>query len=235
MFLIEGVHLVEECLESLYYSHCIDKVFIRNDFNNKKLLRKLDNADLDIIRLDDKQFHSFTETVNSQGIVAVVSINLDNKNYSANESVIVALDNMNDPGNAGAILRTARWFGVNTVLLNSGSVDVFNSKVLRASQGAVFNLNINQNVNLIKDLENYFNKGFKIFLTDVNADVSLDVVEFSKEEKYVIVFGNEAGGISKEILENKSYCKLKIKGYSESESLNVAVAAGIVLYQARCP
>lgn len=233
-FLIEGIHLVEECIKSKFYSGNIERVFLRKDFNGKRLLKLIENSlpDIEITTLDDKEFHSLTETVNPQGIIAVVSSEQNNMNKESenSETLVIALDCINDPGNAGTILRTAHWFGVDKVILSSDSVDLFNSKVIRASQGAIFNILTEQDVNLENELKNYSDKSYNVYLSDINSDKYLSEVEFNKKGKLIFVLGNEANGISQNILNESNYDRIKIKGYSEGESLNVAVAAGIILY-----
>lgn len=144
-------------------------------------------------------------------------------------SLIVALDSINDPGNLGTIMRTCYWFGVNEVLIGSGSAEIYNSKVIRASQGAIFNLNISAEVNLEIELKKFYEKDFHIILTDPAAESDLSDYSFSSDQKYVLVFGNEANGISENILGHNKYTKIRIKAYSGCESLNIAVAAGIIL------
>jgi TrmH family RNA methyltransferase len=231
-FLIEGEHLIEECLKSEFYKTCLKKIFIRNDYLNNDLIIKIKNSDLNIelIDLNEKTFNRLAETVNSQGIIGVVSkLNSASNKIPFGKKFIVALDSVNDPGNLGSIIRTSYWFGADGLLIGSDSVDVFNSKVIRATQGAIFHLIIEDRINLESELIKYFESGFNIVLADLNSDKSLSDFKFIKERKYIFVFGNEANGISKRILENENYIKLKIKGFSDCESLNISVSAGIVL------
>ncbi len=231
-FLIEGEHLIEECLKSKFYSSNLEKIFIRDDFKKNIFLNELfeRKSGIEIIFLSAKAFNQLSETVNSQGIIGVVSKkNTKTSEYNQESKLIAAFDSINDPGNLGTIIRTCYWFDVNKMLLGTGSADLFNSKVIRASQGAIFNLNIEENVILETELEKYYRNEFRIILTDLEAETSLTEFRFSINEKYLVVFGNEAKGISKKILENKNYAKIKINAFTGCESLNISVATGIVL------
>ncbi|MDQ3021905.1 MAG: RNA methyltransferase [Bacteroidota bacterium] len=235
-FLIEGVHLIEECLDSKMYSNELEKIFIREDFVNEDLITGIKDrkAAIELIPLDEKIFNNLSETVNSQGIIGVVNKSvrkLQNDNLKSNQILLVALDNINDPGNLGTILRTCYWFGVHEVAISDNSADIYNSKVIRSSQGAIFNLIIQEKLNLEYELDKYFNNNFAVYLSDANANNTLSNLVVNVEKKIVLVFGNEANGISKEILANKNYSGIRVKGFSNCESLNVAVTAGIVLYE----
>jgi RNA methyltransferase, TrmH family len=230
-FLIEGGHLIEEILSSKGYSDNLEKIFIRNDYDNDKILDRLKAAKVEIEKVDVKSIERLSDTKSPQGIVGVVKIPLEL--VTADEKLILLLENINDPGNLGTILRTAYWFNVSKVVLGGESVDIYNQKVLRSSQGAVFHIPVLQEKDTAAYLDKMNDKGWKIYLTDLSADVMIDSVNFNNENKYLFVFGNEANGISEEILSNEKYERIKIRSYSECESLNVAISTGIVLNEFR--
>jgi len=119
---------------------------------------------------------------------------------------------------------------VKTILLSKGSADPYNPKVIRSTQGGIFHTNIIEDADLKSKLNEYKNSGYNVFLFTLNADSSLSqILKSDKSDKSVIVFGSESHGISGELL-NNDFTKVKIEGYSDCESLNVAIAAGIVLY-----
>lgn len=231
-FLIEGIHLVEECIKSEKFKNNIEKIFIDKNFTEVLSFQNSGNKHqfTKIVRLDEKDFNKLTETVNSQGIIGVVNKLSPVKNIDSNGlALTVALDNINDPGNLGTIIRTCYWFGVTEVLISRNSSDLYNSKVIRSSQGSIFHLNIRNELNIENELEEYFKKGFCILLSEANGKIpSADLKNFG-ERNTVIVFGNEANGISKSILRNPDYHSVAVKGFTQCESLNVAVAAGIIL------
>lgn len=231
-FLIEGEHLIEECLRSKIYCNNLEKIFVESGFKNQTLLRKLSTEydDANIATIDSKKMQQLAETVNSQGIVGVVSIpatRIEKPMVSSNE-FIVALDRINDPGNLGTIIRTCHWFGVNKLLISKDSAEIYNSKVVRSSQGSIFHVNTFPDVDVSAKLDYYFKNNYEILLADQTGDKQFSDVK-STTRNMILVLGNEASGISKEILENKNYNKIRIKGRSNCESLNVAVAAGILI------
>ncbi|MCB0727643.1 MAG: RNA methyltransferase [Ignavibacteriae bacterium] len=238
LFLIEGNNLIEECIKSPTYRKLLTKIFVINDYPDKEFLSTITepNPHIKILYTDSKGINSLSETVNSQGVIGVVKINPESEiNYSNinNPRLIVLLESINDPGNLGTILRNCYWYGVDKVYLSEGSVDILNSKVLRSSQGAVFHLNIKTNVDAAKISDEYYKNNFKIILTDLNSKNYVSEIKFSTDTNYLVLFGNESSGLSKSVLENQNYQKVKIKGYSECESLNLGVSAGILLDRIR--
>ena len=228
-FLIEGIHLIEECLRSKYYRDKISRIFIRSDFPKENIRDNFRKAEIKILKAAD--FKKLSETESSQGIIGAVEMQNEFPNHRDN--IICALERINDPGNLGTIMRTCRWFGIESIMISRDSADIYNSKVIRASQGALFNLNIKSGLNLIEELELLHGKGYEIILTDLTAVEALDTHKFQKGKKYAIVFGNEASGLSQEIKSVQFFKKIKIEGYSDCESLNVASSAAIVLYEVK--
>jgi len=139
---------------------------------------------------------------------------------------LLVLDGVQDPGNMGALMRSAKAFGFNTIVLGDGSVDIYNDKVIRSSQGAIFKLNfIHKNLlDFIPTLTDY-----DVYGTNVVNGISLDKV--LKNKKMAIILGNEGKGISPSlnaILKQNIYIPM-----DNTESLNVSVAGGIIMYELR--
>ena len=140
---------------------------------------------------------------------------------------ILVLDEIQDPGNLGTIIRSGVAFNVDTIVLSKNSVDVYNPKVIRATQGMIFNINI-----IIRDLESFIpelkNNGYKIYGTRVDNGKNIKNIE--KIEKTCIIMGNEGNGVSKSILDMcDEYIYIDMN--ASCESLNVAVATSIILYE----
>jgi TrmH family RNA methyltransferase len=226
-FLIEGFHLIEECLSSQYK---METIFLNDDTDEKEhknILVKASKKNISIEKLPAKLFGKLSETEHSQGIIGVVN---KRETASGNNSLgnnVIALDRINDPGNLGTIIRTAYWFGIDSILISTGSADIYNSKVLRSSQGAIFHTNIINDVNLKERLELLCGKGYKVYLLTPSGNTELGNAKISG--KCVFVFGNESDGISMEI-HNRKYDSIKINGFSNCESLNVAISSGILMY-----
>ncbi len=138
---------------------------------------------------------------------------------------IIILDNIQDPGNLGAIIRSACAFGFNTIVLSNDTVDLYNPKTIRSSKGMLFHINI-----IVKNLVEFINgvEGYVIYGTDVNNGNDISKEEFSS--KIGLVIGNEGQGVSEEV---KKLCNknLYINMDSNCESLNAAVAASILMYE----
>lgn len=140
---------------------------------------------------------------------------------------IVILDDVQDPGNLGTIIRSSAAFNIDTIILSENSVDLYNSKVLRATQGMLFNINIIER-NLINIISQLREDGYTVYGTKVNGGKSLKNVE--KREKFAIIVGNEGNGVKEQILDLCSdYIYIDMD--KSCESLNVAVATSIILYE----
>ncbi|MDE6408298.1 MAG: RNA methyltransferase [Anaeroplasmataceae bacterium] len=136
---------------------------------------------------------------------------------------VLILDGVQDPGNMGSLMRSACAFGFNTMFIGTGSVDIYNDKVIRSSQGAIFKLNF-----LFGNVCDFV-KSLKHCVYGTNVESGIPLKEVKKEDKVAIILGNEGNGISKEVnalgLEN-IFIPMR-----NTESLNVAVAGSIILYE----
>ncbi|MDD2203256.1 MAG: RNA methyltransferase [Bacilli bacterium] len=212
LFLIEGEHLVVEAFKSGVLRELIlveDETFslnIETTYLTKKIMKELSTLD--------------TPTT----IIGVCN-KLENSSDLGNH--ILLLDRIQDPGNLGTIIRSAVAFNIDTIILGEGCVDLYNPKVLRATQGLMFHINI-----IIKDLfdciNHLKNDNYKILGTRVTEGTNLK--EFKNPSKFALVMGNEGSGVALKIqkLCDEFIC---IKTNSNCESLNVSIACSIILYQ----
>ncbi len=231
--------MVEECLKSGY---TLEYILIRSDIDLGKypeILNPIAKTKTIVEPLPAKSFKKLTDTESSQGIIGIVSLPAEKK-ISDKGNIVIALDKLSDPGNLGTIIRTAYWFGVKTILVSEDSADPYNPKVIRSSQGGIFHINVNEDKDLPKELTRLKSDGYSVYLFTLSADKTLQDIYLSetksdKSDKFgksVIVFGSEAHGISKEILE-MGFDQVRIEGKSGCESLNAAIACGIALYELR--
>lgn len=222
LFIAEGMRLCSELLSANYPTEFV-VVSSGADEPTLSLARKFYKQGIDVYIARRQQFVQLCDTQNPQDILAVVRAK---KNDFTLTFPLVILDGINDPGNFGTIIRTSDWFGVKTIVTSKDSVDKFNSKVIRASMGSFFRVNIMQVDDLREFLLN-FKKRNKIFAASLKAKTALEEIKFPSECAFL--FGNEAVGISTEILRlaDKEFL---IKGSGETESLNLAVSVGIVLH-----
>ena len=158
-----------------------------------------------------------------------ISYNVAVVNFIPEDAIngnILILDNLQDPGNLGTIIRSATAFNINTIILSDDSVDLYNPKVVRATEGMIFNLNIIRR-DLNKIIPVLKNLGYKLIGTDVKK--GMDVRNIRKEN-VAIVIGNEGSGMKNE---TKNMCDefINIKMMDTCESLNAGVAASIIMYE----
>ena len=172
--------------------------------------------------ISEKDLKKVSNKVTPPGVLSLFNITKEKK-YNFRRKEVLILDNIQDPGNMGTILRTADWFGFTEVFLSENCVEIYNPKVVASTMGSIFNLNIHTSINLkdlIKDLKK---EKYKIVVTDLNGDN----IKF-KKDKIALVIGSESKGVSRKInaLADIHY---KIKKSGKAESLNVGVATGIVM------
>lgn len=208
-FLVEGEHLVIEAIKNNLVKYLIVRDDYDFDYKNK-------------IIVTDKVLKYISNLNTPSGIMAVCN-KPDSKELG---SRIIVLDNIQDPGNLGTIIRSSVAFNFDTIVVSDDSVDVYNSKVIRATQGMLFNANI-----IVTDLNVFLTNikdEYKIIGTDVNEGSK--VKNFKNTEKFAIIVGNEGQGMSSNV---KKLCNdfVYIPMSSYCESLNVGVAASIIMYE----
>lgn len=212
-FIIEGKHLTEEA-----YKNNLLKLVLSTD---KELLNKFSNVKT--ILVNDQIIEKLSTTTTPQNIIGVAAMN-ENKFILSDKYVV--LDGVNDPGNLGTIIRTSLALGINNIILSNNTVDVYNEKVVRATQGAIFKANLFY-TDLLDIYKTFKKENIKLIVTSLEAKQTLK--ELVKPEKFAVVVGNEANGISdvsKEYADELVIIPIK----NNIESLNVAIATSIVLY-----
>lgn len=224
LFIEEGIRMFREIPKER-----LEEVYVSESFANKK--EWMEQVEGNPIVVEDKIFQTLTDTITPQGILAIVK----QENYSVEEilqmkenPVFLLLENIQDPGNLGTMMRTAEAAGVTGVLLSKGSVDMYNPKVVRATMGAIFRLPfayVEDFPSLVKDLQE---KNINVYAASLEGAVSYDVPDYSKPTALII--GNEGNGISKETLEvSKNHIKIPMEG--QAESLNAAICAAVYMYE----
>ncbi len=228
-FLVEGTNLVVEALRS----ECeAETLFLTESFLKNQAFREIsrlaEKRDVPIQRLSAKDFEMLSETRAPQGVALLLKMpvrdffseELDNWNCA------VVLDGVQDPGNVGTIIRTADWYGCSAVLLGEGCAELTNSKVLRATAGSAFHLPIFENVPLGPALARLKRAGFKLFAAEKQGALPHVQVKFTG--RAALVVGNERRGISPKA-KSAEPTTVWIPGRGRAESLNAAVAAGVLL------
>ena len=211
-FLIEGEHLIEEALKEgivetiLFYDTC------PFSFSN-------------IIEVTKEILNKISDNPSGASLIAVCHV-LE-KEPKLFQRVLI-LDGVQDPGNLGTLIRTAVSFSFDAIYCSKETVDLYNEKVIRSTQGAFFHIPV-----IYKDLKEVISylkeKNVKIVATALENAVSMETVE--REENMAFILGNEGQGVSKESIQNSDICmRIDMNGF---ESLNVGVAGGIIMYKYR--
>ena len=201
-YIVEGAKIVKEAIEEnaeIKYI-IIDENAKSNDLIEKHLKQHLEN--IDYIQVPNNIFKIISDVEQPQGVLAVIEKNNKNNDVDYSSDLILALDDIQDPGNLGTIIRTADSVGLKQILISKGTADPYNSKVIRSTMGAIFRVHIIECDDLVKTLK------------DVN----------------VVVIGNEAKGVSKEIIDLADN-KVIIPMLGKTESLNASIATGVILYE----
>ena len=217
-FLIEGYHLIEEALKSGW---TIETIIIQQGIELPNWL-----AGQKYQLVDKQVFAAITQTEAPQGIAAVVRIK-DSAETLGN--YLLLIDQVQDPGNLGTMIRTADAAGFSQVVLGKGTVDLYNDKVVRASQGSIFHIPIIE-ADLLEFIPALQSQTYTVLASALENAVAYDRIE--QLEKVALVMGNEGSGIAPEILQLADK-RIKIPIYGQAESLNVSIAAGILMYQLR--
>lgn len=182
---------------------------------------------LEVYVVSDNIFDALCDTKNPEGIICVLKIK-SSQNFNLSDGLYVYLDNLNDPGNCGTIIRTLDACGGVGVLLSEGSVDLYNPKTIRSSMGSFFNISAYTDVSY-HTLASLKDSGFEIICTAL-SDTATDFKNISYKKKTVIVIGNEANGISDQCLSLADQTAV-IPILGGAESLNASVAAALVMYE----
>ena len=226
-YVVEGVKLVEEAVKE---NAKIKQIIVCEDTTRTYEIPThimLEIAKYECISVSDKIFNIITQVTNPQGIMAIIEKNAQNAKIDYTQDIIVVLDDVQDPGNLGTILRTVDSIGLNQIIVSKGTADAFNSKVVRSTMGAIFRIKIIEVENLAQAIKEMRKHHFKLMVTSLQTKNSIYDIDFNKK---IIVIGNEANGVSQEVMETADK-KVKIPMLGKTESLNAAVATGVMLYE----
>lgn len=227
-YIVEGIKLVKEAISE---KAKIVKIVVCEDCENdanfeKSLMYEI--AKYDCIYVSKKVFDSITNVNTPQGILAVIEkTSGGEEKISYKEDIILVLDGIQDPGNLGTILRTLDSVNLKQVVLSEKCADPYNPKVVRSTMGAIFRVNIIECKNIVETLKSIKKNKYKIMATSLETENSIYTVDYNKK---ALVIGNESNGVSKEVLEIADE-KVKIPMLGKTESLNAAVATGVILYE----
>lgn len=215
-FLVEGNRMVREALSS---SFSVSALLLREDYEPDFPLP--DN--LPVFLLPDHVFRSVCDTKTPQGIAAVLTLQA----REASGRRLLALDGVQDPGNVGTIIRTADAAGFDGILFSPDCADLFSPKVLRSTMGSIFRLGFSFPPSLPEALEKLKKDGFSVLSSQLDGDPFYERGAVSSS--FVLIVGNEGNGISDAVKAVATH-RLRLPMRGGAESLNAAVAAGIMMY-----
>lgn len=212
--LIEGIHLIEEAYQS---GIVIKQLFVIEPNRTDEALK--DYAE-ETFEINMKVAESLSGTITPQGFFAVI----EKPKYDVTQAKqVLLIDRIQDPGNLGTLIRTSDAAGIDLIVMEKGTADPYQDKVLRASQGSVFHIPV-----ITEDL--------KTFIADFNGPVygtalenAQPYKEVASQDIFALLLGNEGEGVNKALL-NETSQNLTIPIYGKAESLNVAIAGSILLY-----
>ena len=234
VFILEGVRIIEEAVKAglqIKTSFFTEEFYGKNA--DKEYFKKLVEKSEKKYFVNDNILKNLSRVETNPGILVLINKKLITDNPDKiSGNIIVYFDNIKDPGNIGTILRTSLAFGIKDIIFSQKTVSAYNDKLIRSSAGAIFKTNL-YHVNSVgasgrSPLLELKNKGYKIYSTSSYAKTS--VVDFDFKSPCVLIFGEEAGGVSGEI-KNISDEILKLSLKEGVESLNVSVSAAIFMYE----
>ena len=225
-FLIEGIKLLKE---AIIEKAKIKQIVICEDYSTNEINQEFmfEIAKNNLVYVTKQVFSLLTDVKTPQGIIAVIEKNSENNIIDYSQDIIVALDDLQDPGNLGTILRTVDSANLNQIILSKNSADPYNPKVVRSTMGAIFRVNIIETENIVQKLKEAKQNNFKVMVTALDAKDNIYEADFNKK---VIVIGNEANGVSEEV-QKLADEKVIIPMLGKTESLNASVASGIMIYE----
>lgn len=228
-YLLEGPHLVEMAVLAKAEIDMIYYVPESAHAHSERLLAL--NTDLPFTQITPEVANALSQTEQHQDIFAALTLpetnELDVDNLS---NAVLILDQVQDPGNLGTIIRTADAFGYKDIILGKGTVDLFNDKVLRSMQGSHFAVNTYE-ADLSEMIPALKAAGYFIATTELNDQAhASNAFDLQSKGKWALVLGNEGNGVS-HLVQDLTDVSLYIPMIGSAESLNVAIAGAIVMYQ----
>jgi TrmH family RNA methyltransferase len=215
-YLLEGPHLIQEALKE---SGVLKSLIVDETFSGNHL-----DFDGEIILLPHELFTELAQTETPQGMIGVCS--LKKQIFAPRKGQYVLVDGIQDPGNLGTIIRTADAFGLDGIFFGKGTADLYNQKVLRSAQGSHFHIPVYQ-ADLTKVIPAMQEMGVRVYGTSLSG-VPLNA-EFEPKEYFALLIGNEGAGVDP-VLNDAADHQVKIQMWGNAESMNVAVAAGILMH-----
>jgi len=230
VFVVEGTKMVAEApvewIKSVYMSETYEK-----EKSHKKLIVDLINAEAPVETVADNVFKAVSDTQTPQGILAVIAMpkySLEQLLAGENTHLLI-LESIQDPGNLGTMVRTGEGAGITGVIMNKTTVDLFNPKTIRSTMGSIYRVPFYIAEKLDKTLDYLKQQGVELYAAHLKGTNSYDEEDYTKACGFLI--GNEGNGLSDPIADMAGkYIKIPMEG--QVESLNAAISATLLMYEA---
>lgn len=226
VFIVEGIRMFVEIPKALLLETYVTESFFEK---NQALL---ENYSYEVV--SDHVMQAITDTKTPQGVVSVVTrMHYTLEQVCASECetcspLIMALENLQDPGNLGTIIRTAEGAGVTGIVMSADTVDIYNPKVVRSTMGSIFRVPFIYVENIVEWMEKMNSQGFTTFSAHLQGTSFYD---FNYTKPTIFAIGNEGNGLS-DALSKVTLEKIRIPMMGEVESLNAATASTVLMYEA---
>jgi TrmH family RNA methyltransferase len=229
-FLVEGPQAVREAVR--HTPGTVAEVYLAEEASApaRQVAAEARAGGIAVLEVPEQVLLAMTETVHPQGIAAVCSfLDRDAAELASRGRLVVLLDRVRDPGNAGTILRTADAAGADAVIFSGESVDVYNGKCVRASAGSLFHVPFAVGSGSAEVIAAAHDGGSTVLAADAAGDIALSGADEILSEPTLWVFGNEAHGLDPSVADSVDH-RVSVPVYGSAESLNLAAAAAVCLY-----
>jgi|SRR5690349_5352293 len=216
VFVAEGPKLVKELIESPNVQ--LEKIYALNEWleENESFLKSLD-----VTVIDETELERISQFKTPNKVLAIVK-KFETKVVPAKEGISLVLDGIQDPGNFGTIIRIADWFGVPQIICNADCADMYNAKAVQATMGSIARVNI-----FYTDPSAWLKQQGSVRIYAAMLE-GKDVTKMTSIREGLVIIGNESKGIDKDLLQLANE-RISIPRKGSAESLNAAVATGIIL------
>lgn len=224
VFVVEGLRMFIEVPKER-----VVKVYVSETFYNKKK-EELNWEELPIEILSDSVFKHVSDTQTPQGVLCIVKQKMQDLDSLLNieKPHFMVLDNLQDPGNMGTIIRTAEGAGVDAVFMSRDCVDIYNPKTIRSTMGSIYRMPFIYIEEIVPLLEEFRKRGIKSYAAHLEGKNSYDKEDYRKGT--AILIGNEGNGLRDEVAE-KADIWVRIPMEGQVESLNAAIAASVLMFE----
>lgn len=229
VFLVEGTKMFLEAKEENIVEVYLTESFLEKEKEEKLLWDKLENTKYELVT--EEVFKKISATMTPQGILAVVKqaqYELQQL-WQKKNPLLLLVEDIQDPGNLGTMIRTAEGAGVDGIIMTKNTVDIYNPKTIRSTMGSVYRMPFYYTENLIHIMEELKKQKIKIYAAHLEGKQSYYDLDYTGGTAFLI--GNEGNGLKKETAD-RADCYMKIPMEGQVESLNAAVASVILMYEA---